>query len=82
MLCNQVLDRYVGRLTDRAETLLKHVTTELYLGLYKRGYWMFRCGHNGDVAAIKQTMTGRDDDIRIRTPIHEQWLPAALEVPR
>jgi hypothetical protein len=80
MLALQVEERYVGRMTERAVALLDHPSTELYLGLYKRGYWMFKCSDTQEVMAVRQTPSGYADDIRIRAPDHNgssPWTPVA-----
>ena len=42
LLIHGAVERYAGRLTEAVVNVLAHPSTELHLGLYKRGYWMFR----------------------------------------
>jgi hypothetical protein len=81
LLVRQVLDRYQGRLGDVVTNLLEDPTTELYLGLYKRGYWFFKCGADQQVLCLRQFQTGKADDVRLRRINHDQtqWQPVALE---
>ena len=80
LLIHGAVERYAGRLTEAVVNVLAHPSTELHLGLYKRGSWMFR-REDGVVAAVRQVPYGKADDIRLRYPTAEQWIPSATETP-